>query len=66
MKSGALPERLLSKRGAVEGTVKTLKSYKVKRRSQEGDGVTSRFYFLAFARWCFVIPGVICCEPGKQ
>ena len=33
MKSGVLPERLLSKRGAVEEKVKTLKSYKLKRRS---------------------------------
>ena len=32
MKSGVLPERLLSKRGAVEGKVKALKSYKVKSK----------------------------------
>ncbi len=66
MKSGVLPERLLSKRGAVEGNVKTLKSYKGKRQVMQGDGVTSRFYLLAFARWCFVIPDVICCEPVNQ
>jgi hypothetical protein len=54
MKSGVLQERLLSKRGAVEGKVKTLKSYKVKRRSwRRRRNLT--LYFLAFARWCFVI-----------
>ena len=51
MKSGVLPERLLNKRGTVEGKVKTLRVYKVKGLQGHGEhGVTSRFYFLAFAR----------------
>ena len=45
MKSGVLPERLLSKRGAVEGKVKTLKSYKVKEGHR---GRRRSFTFLLF------------------
>ena len=42
--------------------VTKLKRYKV----IEGRSCNFTLYFLAFARWCFVFPDVICCEPGKQ
>jgi len=47
MKSGVLQQRLLNKRGTVEGKVKTLKNYKVKRLQGHG-GQTCNFTLLLF------------------